>query len=256
MYCSKCGYKFEKFDDKICRLCGSTSKSRNVSSSRYQKPKKSRKKFTLLFIPILAIAIIFGIFNFNLLDQEFINTPNELTSIETIQTKIQQTTNGIVNKIEEEQNKIEEDRRISDQKYIEDITKKVHVLINNERVSHGLTPLSWNSKIAQAALNHSTDMASRNYFEHDSPEGYDFSWRYAQVGFSCSVTYGNMIYGGGENIMFLEGYYGVDTIATETVNGWMNSPGHRVNILTSHFQSEGIGVSISGNQVYLTQNFC
>jgi uncharacterized protein YkwD len=45
-------------------------------------------------------------------------------------------------------------------------------------------------------------------------------------------------------------------LATETVNGWMNSPGHRINILTPHFQSEGIGVSISGNQVYLTQNFC
>ena len=256
MYCSKCGYKFEKFDDKICRLCGSTSKSRNVSSSRYQKPKKSRKKFTLLFIPILVIGVIFGISNFNLLDQEFINTPNELTSIETIQTKIQQTTDGIVKKIEEEQTKIEEDRRIADQKHIDNITKKVHVLINNERVSHGLTPLSWNSKIAQAALNHSNDMASRNYFEHNSPEGYDFSWRYAQVGFSCSVTYGNMIYGGGENIMFLEGYYGVDTIAAETVNGWMNSPGHRANILTPHFQSQGIGTNDSGNQVYVTQNFC
>jgi uncharacterized protein YkwD len=256
LYCSKCGYKFEKFDDKICRLCGSTSKSRNVSSSRYQKPKKSRKKFTLLFIPILVIGVIFGISNFNLLDQEFINTPNELTSIETIQTKIQQTTDGIVKKIEEEQTKIEEDRRIADQKHIDNITKKVHVLINNERVSHGLTPLSWNSKIAQAALNHSNDMASRNYFEHNSPEGYDFSWRYAQVGFSCSVTYGNMIYGGGENIMFLEGYYGVDTIAAETVNGWMNSPGHRANILTPHFQSQGIGTNDSGNQVYVTQNFC
>jgi len=254
LYCSKCGYKFEKFDDKICRLCGSTSKSRKVSSSTYQKPKKSRKKFTLSLIPILAIAIIFGIFN--LLDQEFINTPHELASIETIQTKIQQTTDGVIKKIEEEQNKIEEDRQIADQKYIDGITKKVHVLINNERASHGLMPLSWNSKIAQAALNHSADMASRNYFEHDSPEGYDFSWRYAQIGFSCSVTYGNMIYGGGENIMFLEGYYGVDTIASETVNGWMNSPGHRINILTPHFQSEGIGVSISGNQVYLTQNFC
>ena len=256
MYCSKCGYKFEKFDDKICRLCGSTSKSRNVSSSRYQKPKKSRKKFTLLFIPILVIGVIFGISNFNLLDQEFINTPNELTSIETIQTKIQQTTDGIVKKIEEEQTKIEEDRRIADQKHIDNITKKVHVLINNERVSHGLTPLSWNSKIAQAALNHSNDMASRNYFEHNSPEGHDFSWRYAQVGFSCSVTYGNMIYGGGENIMFLEGYYGVDAIAAETVNGWMNSPGHRANILTPHFQSQGIGTNDSGNQVYVTQNFC
>jgi uncharacterized protein YkwD len=182
--------------------------------------------------------MIFVILNFNLLDQ------------------IQETSDKFNEEKEKEELKKIKDKQISDKKYIDDITRQIHILINEQRTTHDLKSLSWNTKTAQAALNHSTDMSSRNYFEHDSPEGYDFSWRYAQVGFSCSVTYGNMIYGGGENIMFLEGYYGVDTIATETVNGWMNSPGHRANILTSHFQSEGIGVSILGNQIYVTQNFC
>ena len=56
--------------------------------------------------------------------------------------------------------------------------------------------------------------------------------------------------------MYLVGYRGVNAIASATVDGWMNSPGHRANILTSYFQSTGIGVAISGNEVYLTQNFC
>jgi len=193
---------------------------------------------SLLILLAIIIVIIFVILNFNLLDQ------------------IQETSDKFNEEKEKEELKKIKDKQISDQKYIDDITRQIHILINDQRTTHDLKSLSWNTKTAQAALNHSTDMASRNYFEHDSPEGHDFSWRYAQVGFSCSVTHGNMIYGGGENIMFLERYYGVDTIATETVNGWMNSPGHRVNILTSHFQSEGIGVSISGNQIYVTQNFC
>ena len=65
-----------------------------------------------------------------------------------------------------------------------------------------------------------------------------------------------MIYGGAENIMFLQGYSGVNAIATATVDSWMNSPGHRANILVSDWRSEGIGVAFSGNEVYLTQNFC
>jgi len=61
---------------------------------------------------------------------------------------------------------------------------------------------------------------------------------------------------GGENIMYMEGYYGVDSIAIQTVDGWMKSPGHRANILTPYFQNEGIGVAKSGNEIYVTQNFC
>ena len=116
--------------------------------------------------------------------------------------------------------------------------------------------LSWNAKLAQAALNHSADMASRDYFQHDSPEGHDFSWRYSQVGFSCSVIKGNFIYGGAENISMSVGYRGVNAIAAATVDGWMNSPGHRENILNPDWRSEGIGVAFSGSKAYLTQNFC
>ena len=134
----------------------------------------------------------------------------------------------------------------------------IHGLINEQRKTNGLSPLSWNPNLAQAALNHSIDMAKRNYFAHDSPEGYDFSYRYSQVGFNCEIPISQYSYStGGENIMFLEGYYGEETIASQTVSGLMNSAGHRQNILTSYFLSEGIGVAESEDgKIYATQDFC
>ena len=170
--------------------------------------------------------------------------------------KIHDTTSGIVKKIEEDQIQRQKEQKLSDEKNLQDIALKIHVLINQERTSRGLSSFTWNPTITQAAVNHSDDMANRGYFEHDSPEGDDFTWRDSQVGFTCSVSQGSWIYGGAENIMYMEGYYGVDTIATETVDGWMNSPGHRENILTPYFKSEGVGVAQSGNEIYATQNFC
>ena len=180
----------------------------------------------------------------------------EIPQIEEIQTQIEEKYSETLKEIEEEQIKREKEQKISDEKYLKDIASKIHVLINEERTTRGLSPLSWNPTIAKASVNHSNDMANRDYFEHDSPEGRDFTWRYSQVGFTCSITQGNWIYGGAENIMYTEGYYGVDTIATQSVDGWMDSPGHRENILTPYFKSQGIGVAKSGSEVYITQNFC
>jgi uncharacterized protein YkwD len=170
--------------------------------------------------------------------------------------KLQDTTSGIIKKIEEDQIQREKEQKISDEQYLQDIASQIHILINEERTSRGLSSLTWNPTITKAAVNHSNDMATRDYFQHDSPEGYDFTWRYSKVGFTCSVSQGNWIYGGAENIMYMEGYYGVDVIAEESVDGWMNSPGHRENILTPYFKSQGIGVAQSGNEIYATQNFC
>ena len=48
-----------------------------------------------------------------------------------------------------------------------------------------------------------------------------------------------------------------EEIAQSTVEGWMDSPGHRKNILTSSYDREGIGVAIATNdKVYITQDFC
>tara|TARA_Y100001949_G_scaffold118558_1_gene100723 strand:- start:32 stop:658 length:627 start_codon:yes stop_codon:yes gene_type:complete len=205
-----------------------------------------------LGISIIAFIAIIGFLFFD--GDDIVS--NEISLIGEIKTTIEEPFEDYIKGLEEEAEKAEkqkeEENRIVNEKYIRDIATKVHQLINEERRDHGLGHLSWNGKLAQAALNHSTDMALRNYFQHESPEGYDFSWRYSQVGFSCN----NPRYLGAENIMFMEGYHGVNAIAAATVDGWMNSPGHRANILISDWRSEGVGVAFSGNKAYLTQNFC
>jgi uncharacterized protein YkwD len=49
----------------------------------------------------------------------------------------------------------------------------------------------------------------------------------------------------------------MEEIASQVVNGWMNSPGHRENILNARYDREGIGIAVSSDgKVYVTQNFC
>jgi uncharacterized protein YkwD len=147
----------------------------------------------------------------------------------------------------------------------------IHTLVNRERGKHGLSLLAENDALVRIARGHSKDMANRRYFSHDSPEGHDFSFRYRQEGYTCALRIGNTVYGGAENIfqnvrynsvttMNGESYYdwnSEEQIAETTVRGWMDSPGHRKNILTPHWRSEGIGVFLSpDDKVYITQNFC
>ncbi len=95
--------------------------------------------------------------------------------------------------------------------------------------------------------------------------------RYKDGGFSCSISVGNIFYTGAENIamQYIYSEYTVsgsaiqyrwrseENIAREVVKGWMNSKGHRQNILTPHWRTEGIGIFIKENgEVLITQNFC
>jgi uncharacterized protein YkwD len=152
-----------------------------------------------------------------------------------------------------------------------DLGQRIHAQINEQRARHGLGTLSWNASLARIAARHSHDMADRNYFSHDTPEGRSFGDRYRQAGFSCQVRIGHEIYGGAENIalgrLYNSGtiengveYYNwnsAEQIARMTVDGWMHSPGHRKNILTPYWRREGIGVEVRpDNKVYITQNFC
>lgn len=151
------------------------------------------------------------------------------------------------------------------------LEKLVHALINKERQKQGLTQLEWNDALADIGRNHSQDMARRNYFDHYSPEGHDFSYRYRQGGYQCAVRSNRTIHMGAENIALNNLYDSVTTIngdafydwnsqekiAEITVRGWMKSPGHRKNILTPHWRHEGIGVSIApDDRIFITQNFC
>jgi uncharacterized protein YkwD len=151
------------------------------------------------------------------------------------------------------------------------LEKQIHTLINRERQKYRLPQLEWDDALADIGRKHSKDMALRNYFDHYSPEGHDFSYRYQQEGYQCAVRVGNTIYGGAENISMNNRYASVtmmngkafyewnsqDRIAETTVEGWMNSPGHRKNILMPHWRREGIGVVFGPDgKIAITQNFC
>ncbi len=151
------------------------------------------------------------------------------------------------------------------------LEKRIHDLINKERQKHGLSTIRWDDALKRIAQKHSADMAKRTYFSHTSPEGRDFSYRYIKSGYACAITIENRIYKGAENLFQNNLYTSVTTvngvnyydwnaledIAESTVEGWMNSPGHRKNILTPIWLREGIGVSIApDDKVYITENFC
>ena len=144
-------------------------------------------------------------------------------------------------------------------------------MINRERTARGLSPLTWDDALARIARGHSKDMADRGYFSHNSPEGRDFPFRYRKQGYTCALQTGDIIYTGAENIASMSLYRSITTInsvaypdwnsseqiAVSTVQGWMNSPGHRKNILTPYWLNQGLGVFISpDDKVYITQNFC
>jgi uncharacterized protein YkwD len=152
-----------------------------------------------------------------------------------------------------------------------DLAKRIHAQINERRVKHSLRTLRWNDSLSRIALKHSRDMANRNYLGHDTPEGISFSDRYRQAGYSCEIRIGNQVHAGAENLALGRLYNSMSTrngvadyhwnsvqqIALNTVDGWMNSPGHRENILAPHWRQEGIGIEIGpGNRIYITQNFC
>lgn len=155
---------------------------------------------------------------------------------------------------------------------IDYIERRVHTLVNEYRVENGLSALTYDTELASIARGHSLDMAENDFFDHDNLQGMDPSDRAEAAGYSCYKNYGSYYTVGiAENIW--QGwlydsitYIGVipyynwltqDEIAEMAVNGWIDSPGHRENILTSTYDREGIGVGISSDdKVYITENFC
>lgn len=108
------------------------------------------------------------------------------------------------------------------------IIAEVVVITNQARLENGCPAmLTSNPLLEIAAQRHSEDMALRGYVDHVSPDGVNPTTRLAEVGYSWSRY--------GENIAA-----GHDSPAS-VVEGWMNSPGHRANILNCDFREIGVG---------------
>lgn len=112
-------------------------------------------------------------------------------------------------------------------------------LVNEQRVLNGLNPLTENWELSRVARYKSRDMADNRYFSHTSP--------IYGTPFQMIRNFGISFRRAGENIA-----YGQRTPQT-VVNAWMNSSGHRANILNAGYTQIGVGYVAEGN--YWTQMF-
>jgi uncharacterized protein YkwD len=116
-------------------------------------------------------------------------------------------------------------------------------LLNAERRRRDLRPLRRRPALDRAARAHAADMARRDYFAHESPEGVGPHERILRAGYRDPRTTG-------ENLAQGERTAGA---ASSIVDGWMHSPGHRANILRRRFEEIGIAIVDDGDlHVYVT----
>ncbi|MBZ4669534.1 MAG: copper amine oxidase [Defluviitaleaceae bacterium] len=114
-------------------------------------------------------------------------------------------------------------------------------LANSVRVRNGLKPFVWDDQAAKSSLLHSEDMSKNNFFSHTNLKGQSPFDRMVAQGIKYSLA--------GENIAAGQ------TNAIYAHEGWMNSEGHRKNIL-GDFERLGVGVCFGGEyKIYYTQNF-
>ena len=132
-------------------------------------------------------------------------------------------------------NKPENDNGTSQNSYASEILR----LVNNERTSKGLKALTLDYRISSAADIRAREIVS--VFSHTRPDGRSCFTVLPDNG----ISYG----GAGENIA-----YGQDS-ASEVMTAWMNSEGHRANILNSAFTKLGVGIYSSGGTMYWVQLF-
>lgn len=125
--------------------------------------------------------------------------------------------------------------------------RAIHRLVNEER-SPSVPELEYSEELANVAASHSQDMGQHGYFSHTDRQGHNVDDRYARHGINCA---------GGENIFRTTNTgIGPEALAQTAVENWMNSAGHRENIMRERFTHEGIGVYYGASHVYVTQNFC
>lgn len=112
---------------------------------------------------------------------------------------------------------------------------EVLTLVNIEREKEGLSPLVWNNQLGYAARYHAMDMATDNYFKHDSYDIVDGSLVMVCKTFDRIAKFYTEGFSGTENIS------AGNSTAAAIVDGWMNSPGHKQNILDPNAKYLGIG---------------
>lgn len=120
-------------------------------------------------------------------------------------------------------------------------------LVNRQRTRIGLPPLKFSARLAVIARGHSYDMAMRHYLAHNSPDGVAPADRIIGAGIAFHAV--------GENIYADDDADSAD-LPKRAIEGWLKSPDHLANIVSSKFTETGVGVAESADgRTYVTQDF-
>lgn len=126
------------------------------------------------------------------------------------------------------------------------LEKDAFQLINTERSLAGLSTLKWSDKIAAVARFHSDNMAGKNFFSHKGLDGLMVDDRAAQLKMGPWSAIG-------ENIAYMKGYENPVEMA---VQKWLDSPGHKKNLLDPYWTETAIGMAVTEDgKYYFTQVF-
>ncbi|WKX16704.1 MULTISPECIES: CAP domain-containing protein [unclassified Streptomyces] len=118
---------------------------------------------------------------------------------------------------------------------------QVLALVNEERAAAGCSPVTANDRLTRAADDYSDVMASSGVMSHTGPDGSTMASRVEAAGYQWSTL--------GENIARGQ------ADAASVMDSWMNSPGHRANILNCSFKELGVGVHFGDGGPWWTQDF-
>lgn len=119
---------------------------------------------------------------------------------------------------------------------------QVFTLTNTQRIAAGCPALVWNDTLAAAARAHSVDMAANNYFDHNNQAGLTPAQRVLAAGYSYTLTAENIAAG--------------QPTAQDVLTSWMNSAGHKANIVNCDLHELGVGFATGGSYgTYWTQDF-
>ena len=134
-----------------------------------------------------------------------------------------------------------EEEPVRDLRAMETETEKA---VNRVRARHGLPPLVPAPVLIQVARAHSEDMVRRHYFDHQDPDGRRAADRVTASGIKWSKV--------SENLAMNSG---MDDPVAQAVEGWMESPGHRANILDPVVTHTGVGLAEENGSYTFTQVF-
>ena len=136
---------------------------------------------------------------------------------------------------------------VASDKFMAQVEQAIFNKVNEERSKAGVATLSYNTTMEKYARIKSQDMGDNNYFSHQDLSGNLITTKMKADGISYKAW--------GENIAYIGGVTDPTELANQFMTNWMNSEGHRKNILSTNFESIGVGVYKVGNRVYATQEF-